>query len=102
MWHAKLSQKAAASITHTKPYRKTSGVFSKTEDFVMPPLIVSVTDEPSRTAPPNSHTAATRMAWPMVRAFAPTEEANELATSLAPMPKAQMKEKMQERPKSQV
>lgn len=69
---------------------------------MMPPLMVSVTDAPRRTAPPNSMIAATKIAWPMVRALAPTEEAKELATSLAPMPKAQARETMQEKPKSQV
>ena len=38
----------------------------------------------------------------MVRALAPTDDANELATSLAPMPKAQMKEKMHDSAKIQV
>ena len=42
--------------------------------------------EPMSAAPANSKIAATRMACFMVRALAPTEEPNALATSLAPMP----------------
>ena len=42
--------------------------------------------EPSSAAPPNSHMAAMTIACFMVRALAPTEEPNALATSLAPMP----------------
>jgi hypothetical protein len=87
MWHAKLSQKPAAIMTQKKPYKNRSGVDAKVAGLAMPPLIVSVTPDPSSTAPENSHTAATSRAWGMVSALAPTEEANELATSLAPMPK---------------
>jgi hypothetical protein len=73
-------------MTQKKPYMNRSGVAANVDGLAMPPLIVSVTPLPSSTAPANSHTAATMIDWGMVRALAPTEEANELATSLAPMP----------------
>ena len=101
-WHAKLSQKAAATMTEKKPHKKRSGVLAKVSGLAMPPLMVSVTEAPSSTAPPNSQKAATIRAWGIVRALAPTELAKALATSLAPMPKAQAKEKMHERAKTQV
>lgn len=50
----------------------------------MPDLMVSVTPDPKRTAPPNSHTEATNMACRSVRALAPTDVPKALATSLAP------------------
>ena len=89
-------------MTQKKPYRKRSGVDLNVSGLAMPPLIVSVTPDPSSRAPENSHTAATMMAWGMVRALAPTDDANELATSLAPMPKAHTNEKMHDSAKIQV
>lgn len=58
----------------------------------MPPWTVSATFEPKAKAPPNSNNAATSSAVGRVNALAPTDEANELATSLAPTPKAATKE----------
>ena len=52
----------------------------------MPLRMVSETDEPMRMAPANSKTEAKRTACFTVMALAPTDVANALATSLAPMP----------------
>lgn len=57
----------------------------------MPLRMVLVTCEPSKTAPRNSKTPARITACLIVRAFAPTEVAKALATSLAPIPKAAKK-----------
>lgn len=54
----------------------------------MPPCTVSATLDPISIAPPNSNTAATASAAGSVSAREPTDEEKELATSLAPMPKA--------------
>ena len=49
---------------------------------------MSVTREPIKTAPPNSNTAAIITAFRSVNTPAPTEVANELAQSFAPIPQA--------------
>ena len=54
--------------------------------MAIPDLIVSVTPEPRRTAPPNSQNEATMIACFKVSALAPTEVPKALATSLAPIP----------------
>jgi hypothetical protein len=46
-----------------------------------------------RKAPKNSVNTAIQQACTRVKVFDPTEEANELATSFAPMPKAVIKKK---------
>ena len=54
----------------------------------MPFRIVDVTSPPAKKAPRNSNTAAIKIACLIVSALAPTDVPMELATSLAPIPKA--------------
>ena len=53
---------------------------------MMPFLMVEVTRLPKATAPTNSVHMDNRPTWSIVRVRAATEEAYELATSLAPLP----------------
>lgn len=64
---------------------KTAGSFLKTETSTILFLIVSETLEPTKTAPKNSQRAARIMACQYFKDLEETEEAKELATSLAPM-----------------
>jgi len=64
--------------------------------------MVSVVLAPRRKAPPNSQKQAIIKAWAMEMDPDPTEVANELATSLAPIPKASTKAKKRPVPKRKV
>jgi len=81
---AKLTQRAAASKAEKAPIRATCGSDMISVDTI-PLRMVSVTCEPMKTAPRIFRIPAINTAWRMVIAFAPTAEAMELATSLAPM-----------------
>jgi len=70
------------------PNTSSSGVPASRSASTMPLRIVDVTAPPASTAPRNSKTAATRIAWRMVSALEPTDVAIALATSFAPIPHA--------------
>ena len=53
--------------------------------------MVSVTRAPSATAPTNSVIVARKPTWVMLKVLVAPEVAYELATSLAPLPKADRK-----------
>ena len=79
------SQMAAASRAEVMPQRMRLGLGAKTAGSTMPFRTVSVTWEPTRTAPASSKTAAMITACFRVKAPDPTEVPMALARSLAPM-----------------
>ncbi len=81
---AKETHRAAASIAERAPTRARWGSVRMSVETI-PFLIVWVTWEPRKVAPTTFRIPAINTAWRMVIAFAPTEEAIEFATSLAPI-----------------
>lgn len=84
------------------PYIKRPGTFLNWLTLTTPLLTVSVTDAPRKKAPRNSQKPAIMTACHIFMALVPTDEPNELARSLAPMPKATKKATMMERTKIHV
>ena len=90
---AKLSQMAAERRAADMPMTRSAaaspsimpGKEARAAGSTMPLRIVSVTWEPTRTAPANSQIPAAITAFFTERAPEPTASAMELATSLAPM-----------------
>ena len=83
---ATISQTAAAIRAHISATIRSSGSSTNRAEEIMPFATVWVTWDPIRKAPENSITEAIPRAVGSVIAFAPTEVANALATSLAPIP----------------
>merc|ERR1719453_1897425 len=89
--HAVTSQMATDQITHMQPYMRSGGLSTKASSSAMPLRMVLTTSPPRKVAPMNSMTTAMTHACLMVSALEPTDVANALATSFAPMPKAAKK-----------
>ena len=85
---ASASHRPDESIAQSIMYISNSGEYVYASTLAIPLRIVDVTPEPSSMAPPNSKIAATMTACRSDSALEPTEVANELATSLAPIPHA--------------
>lgn len=121
-----MSQVAEATMTQVNPSRTIEASPLKTERSMIPDLTVLATLAPTKTAPKNSHRAAASMAccWrkriegksdKQIESLAKTrasgqltlnvklreltDVAKELATSLAPIPKASMKAKIKAKTK---
>ena len=82
---ATTSQMAHPTTTVNIPNINNLGSSANISAFTIEPLIVSVTLWPKIIAPENSQIEAIRMVCPSVKALAPTEVANEFATSLPPI-----------------
>ena len=91
---AKSSHAPTEMITHIMPCMSAGGLSAKHSESAMPLRMVSVTRDPSKKAPRNSKTAPMHTAWRMVSDLDPTDVANALATSLAPMPYAALNAKI--------
>lgn len=64
-----------ASHTHPPGYKVKADVLA------IDPAMVSVTAEPSESAPTNSNTVPTRQAWSMVKVLAPTVKQQAVSAS---------------------
>src|SRR6056297_3170463 len=78
------THREAESRAERAPSRAIWGSLITSVD-TMPFRMVSVTWDPIKAAPTIFNMPAIKIAWRRVMAFAPTAEAMELATSLAPM-----------------
>merc|ERR1719453_381425 len=89
---ATTSQMATDVITQRQPHISSGGLSLNTSSSAMPLRMVLTTSPPRKVAPTNSMTTAMTHACLTVRALEPTEVANALATSFAPMPNAAKKD----------
>lgn len=85
---------AEAITAQTIPSMRRAGLSSKAAVSTTFVRIVSATRPPTPRAPVNSMAEAPTMAWRYVMDREETDEAQELATSLAPMFQASRKAKM--------
>ena len=88
---AKVRYTDDAMTAQTMPSMRRPGELSKAATSTTFVRMVSATRPPTPTAPANSSTVAPHMACRYVREREETDEAHELATSLAPMFQASRK-----------